>query len=135
MDWITPIVTAALTIFGKIIPDKTAAQEQAFKIAMQQMLADSDLAKAQLSINQAEANNPNRHWMTWRELLGYVCVAGASWAYFFQPVVTWFMAAIGHPVSNLPPIDVVNMMGILSTMLGAGGLTYVNNKQKQNLKK
>lgn len=93
-----------------------------FLLELEQRVGELDLAKKQIDVNTAEANNPNRTWMTWRELAGYVCVAAMSWAYVLQPMITYVVVVSGHPAPVLPEFDTYSLMMILGTMLGMGSL-------------
>jgi hypothetical protein len=114
-------------LLSKFFPDKTEQAKQAFILELQAQLGELELTKSQLAINQAEASNPNRTWATWRELAGYVCVCAITWAYVLQPLLLFLFAAAGHPIkeSDLPKIELDQLILILGTMLGVGGLKTI----------
>lgn len=110
---------------NKLWGNKDDELKRQFIIEMQQQLASSDILKKQLDINIAEANNPNRKWITWRELIGYICALSFGWTYLLQPVVTYLVVVSGHPAPMLPALDMTQLMMLLGTMLGVGSLkTY-----------
>lgn len=122
MDPITLILSTVGTIVNKIFPDKTESEKQRFILELQKQLSETDILKSQLEINKAEAANPNRKWVSWRELIGYICAFSFGWTYLLQPVITYCVVIAGYPAPNLPALDMTQLMLLLGTMLGVGGL-------------
>lgn len=124
MEPITVIAGLATTVINRLWPDKTQAQKDLFRLELEKILAESALLKGQLEINAAEASNPNRKWITWRELVGYICAFALMWIYIIQPVVLFGFAAYGAPISkaDLPDFDFLALMGLLTNLLGIGAL-------------
>jgi len=89
------------------------------KLQMQQELntAMLNVNLEQLKINAAEAGNPNRTWLTWREALGYICVFAVAYHFIFQPMIAFGLSACGV-VFVLPTLETANLMSILAGMLG-----------------
>lgn len=127
--------TALLDIGGKVIdrvlPDpaaKQAAQLELLKLAqtgeLAQLTADTDLAKGQLAVNQAEATNPSTFVSGWRPMVGWVCASGCGYQFLAAPLLTWGAAMVGHPVAA-PSLDLSSLMMLLTGMLGLGGLRTV----------
>lgn len=121
MEPITAIIGLATTIMNKVWGNKDDELKQQFILELQTRLGELDIAKKQIDVNIAEASNPNRKWMTWRELLGYVCVAAFTWVYVLQPIFIFFLVVFGAPKPVLPELDVAQLMMLLMTMLGAYG--------------
>lgn len=131
-------ISAALDIGGKLIdrlwPDPQQANAAKLELLkMQQsgdlarLTADTDLAKAQAAINQAEATStdPLQHW---RGGAGWVCVLGMAYQYFLAPLGTWIAALSGHPIAA-PEMDMGTLMPLLLGLLGLGTLhTYQQTK-------
>ena len=125
-------ITAALD-FGKIllerlIPDKTAAATA--KNALEQMRASGELAQiaGQLSINQAEAANPNWFVAGWRPFVGWICGAALGCNMILRPLLAWSSALVGHAV-DLPSLDMTTLSTLLMAMLGLGVLRTVEKVQ------
>lgn len=57
--------------------------------------------------------------MTWRELLGYVCVLAFTWQYVLLPILLFIGACLGKQII-VPNLDIASMMTILTGMLGIG---------------
>lgn len=88
----------------------------------------NELLLAQTATNTAEANAPNRKWITWRELLGYAVVLGFIADFVLPHIVTVFSHVVGHPVV-LPATPTAELMTIIMGMLGlAGGAHFVDSK-------
>lgn len=125
MDPVSAIVGLASTILNKLWGNKDDALKRQFILELQQKVGELDLAKRQIDVNVAEASNPNRTWITWRELLGYCCVAAFGWVYLVQPMLIFLVVVSGHQKPELPELDVAQLMMLLLTMLGSVGFrTY-----------
>lgn len=124
-------VTAALDVGGKLIdrlwPDP--AQRDQAKLALLKMqqdgslaelTADTDLAKGQIAINQAEASNPSVYVSGWRPAIGWVCALGLLWEVFLGSFLTWLTnLAAGH--IQPPTFDTATTTAVLIPLLGFGG--------------
>jgi hypothetical protein len=122
MDPVSLVIGLASNILNKLWGNKDDELKRQFILELQDKLNDTDLAKGQLEVNKQEAANPNRTWMTWRELAGYVCVAAMTWAYVLQPMLTYVVVISGYPAPQLPELDTTSLMMILGTMLGMGSM-------------
>lgn len=126
-------LTAALDIGGRLIdrlwPDpaqRDAAKLELLKMQqsgeLAQLTADTEIGKAQASVNAAEAGSGNAYASSWRPTVGYACVAGLVYSFLVQPLFPWFAAVAGKPVPPLPPLDTSVLMTLLLGMLGLGGM-------------
>lgn len=123
MDPISLIGGLVTTLLGKFFPDKDTQLKQQFVLELQTRLGELDIAKGQLEINKAEASAPNRSWITWRELIGYCCAFSVMWTYCLQPFMTYFVVLYSGQAPNLPELDMSQLMMLLFTMLGMGGMS------------
>jgi hypothetical protein len=125
-------ISAALDLGGKLIdrliPDpaaKLAATQKLLEMQqtgeLAQLAADTDLAKGQMAVDQAEATNPNLFVSGWRPFVGWVCGSGLAYQFVFSPLLTWGAALIGHPVAT-PTLDLGTLLTLLLGMLGLGGM-------------
>lgn len=125
-------VTAVLDIGGKLIdrlwPDP--AQRDAAKLKMLEMqqsgelatmAAATDVAKAQLAVNAAEAANANVFVSGWRPFIGWCCGAAFIYKFVVQPLALFALAATGHHV-ELPALDISDLTPVLFGMLGLGAM-------------
>lgn len=125
-------ISAAMDLGGKLIerliPDPAAKAQAALELLrlqqsgeLAQLTADTDLAKGQLAVNQAEAGNPSVFVSGWRPFIGWVCGSGLAYQFVFSPLLTWAAALVGHPVAT-PTLDMSTLLTLLLGMLGLGGM-------------
>lgn len=129
MDPITSIISLVTAAVSRIWPDKTEAGKIQAELIQQQLsaelqidLANLDLNKQQIQVDKEEANNPNRKWISWREMIGYACAFAVIWTYLLQPVLLFLLLTFNHPITNLPQLDMGQLMFLLCSMLGIGGM-------------
>ncbi len=94
---VTDLLTIGLKVVDRVLPDpaaKQAAQLELLKMQQQgdlaQLAADTDLAKGQLAVDQAEAANPNLFVSGWRPFIGWVCGSGLAFQFMVHPVLVGF---------------------------------------------
>lgn len=127
----TPIVggliTAALEIIDKVIPDpqaKAQAKLEVLKLEQQgefkRLDADLQVMLAQAAINQEEAKSTDAFRGGWRPAVGWVCVTGMAYTYIAAPLLTWASATNGW--APPPSIDTFDLLIMLGGMLGFGGM-------------
>ena len=128
-----PVVT---TLLDKLIPDpaqaadaKLKAIEMAQKGELAALDAEMKLALGQLEVNKVEAGT-DLFRGGWRPSAGWVCSFGLAYSFLIQPILPWFVTALGFHVPPLPNIDTDTLMVLLTGMLGLGGLrTYEKLKK------
>lgn len=116
------VADLASNLINRFFPDKTE-QEKA------QMAAALQIIQGQLDANKAEAGNTNTFVSGWRPFIGWVCGSACAWNWIGLKVVLFAAAYFGHPVSNLAPADLSEMMPVLMGMLGLGGLRTIEKIQ------
>lgn len=130
-----PAILGLLTpLLGKIVDtvgnklgvdmDSDGLKEKKLEISQEinKMLHEQDMKALEMSIrqidvNMEEAKNPNRKWVTWRELLGYICAFAVMYHFIIQQFMAFIFSAAGHP-TPLPELEMSGLMTILSAMLG-----------------
>lgn len=117
---LSPLLT---NVMNRIWPDPTEREKAKlaqFEAEIRLELARNELLKGQLEVNKAEALNPNRKWITWRELLGYGLSFAVIWDLLIKQFLIFLMSAAGHPIdlNTLPKLDMANVLYILGAMLG-----------------
>lgn len=125
LDVLTPIVSKILDF----IPDPQKKAEAQLKL-QQELDANSQallnaltaVDKAQAETNTEEAKSLNIFVAGWRPWIGWTCGAAFAWAFVLQPIVTFVLAAINHPVKDLPVLNLSEMMPVLLGMLGLAGM-------------
>lgn len=135
-------ISAVLDIGGKLIdrlwPDATqrdAAKLELLKMQqngeLAQLAAETELAKGQIEVNQAEAGSSSLFVAGWRPWIGWVC--GVAFAYHFvvQPLLAFILAATGSPVT-LPTFNMDALYTVLLGMLGLGSMRTFEKYKKVN---
>lgn len=115
-------------LIERLIPDpaqKSAAALELLRLQqsgeLAQLAADTDLAKGQLAINQAEAGNANIFVSGWRPFIGWTCGAGLAYQFVFSPLLTWTAGWFGHTIAA-PSLDLGTLVTLLFGMLGLGSM-------------
>ena len=125
-------VSAVLDVGSKLIdrlwPDP--AQRDAAKVKLLELqqsgdlarlTAETEIAKAQIAVNQAEAASP-RLWVSgWRPFVGWVGGAGLAYAAILEPLAR-FVATLAGYTGAFPVLDTTITMQILFALLGVGAL-------------
>jgi hypothetical protein len=129
-----PLLDIISPVIGKILDFIPDPQKKAEALAQAQLEADSHQEKivtaflasdqAQDAVNAEEAKNPNLFIAGWRPFLGWVCGASFAWVFVVQPIASFVLNAVGHPMT-LPTLDLSQMSTVLMGMLGLSGMrTY-----------
>ncbi|WP_198576382.1 holin family protein [Caulobacter hibisci] len=127
---IASVLDVGMKVLDRVLPDqqaKAAAQLELMKLAQQGELAslsaETDLARGQLAVNEAEARNPSLFVSGWRPFIGWVGGAGLAYTYLLRPILNpWVTKWTGVPMEAL---DLGELMVLLTGMLGLGGLRTV----------
>ncbi len=126
-------LSIALDIGGKLIdrlwPDPAQAQAAKLKLLemqqtgdLAQLAASTDLAKAQIAVNQVEAASNSTFVAGWRPAVGWAGAFGFAYAAIIEPLMR-FAAAVGfHYQGTFPAIDTNLTMQLLVGLLGLGAM-------------
>jgi len=125
------------TLVDRLIPDPAKAAEAKLALlkmqqdgSLAQLTAVTDLAKAQVSVNQAEASSGNAYAADWRPTIGYILGFTMAYVYVVAPFLAWFTALVGHP-TPIPSLDFNSISPVLMGMLGLAGMSSYD-KAKAN---
>lgn len=132
MAGIDPI-SIALDIGSKIIdkiwPDpaqKAQAQLELFKLQqsgeLAKLTAETDLAKAQISVNQEEAKSSNLFVSGWRPGVGWVCGFAFAYVSIIEPSARFVATVFFHYTGAFPTIDTTITLQVLLGLLGLGSM-------------
>jgi hypothetical protein len=118
---IPALVTAAIGLIDKWIPDADKKAELAQDLATLAEKQAHEIALAQIEVNKEEAKSQGIFKGGWRPFLGWVC--GVAFAYHFvmQPLLVFILNVYGIKV-DLPEFDMSSLLTVLGGMLGLGGL-------------
>jgi hypothetical protein len=112
---IGPIAEAAKAILG-MFPN--AEQRAAAANKLQDLAAQ--IAAQQSATNTAEAGHASIFVAGWRPFCGWAFAIGSVYGLIVQPIIIGICTMIG--ITPPPPIDVATLVGLLSGLLGLGGL-------------
>lgn len=127
-DAINSVANLGTTIIDKIWPDANEVEKAKLQQAMATIQNEYNLILSQLKINEIEAGSSNILVSGWRPALGWVCVMGFSYQYFFRNIFNAICTALGYP-----PIFLSIEIEALSTLLyGMLGLTAARTVEKVN---
>lgn len=127
------------TVIEKIFPDANAAADAKLKVMelaqngeLAALNAEMQLAMGQIDTNKIEAAQPGLFKGGWRPATGWVCVFGLGYEFIVRLMLPFTLKVFGvDNVPELPSLDMEAMMGLLTGLLGLGGLrTYERIKNK-----
>lgn len=124
---------ALIPVFGRVLeqvlPDPKAAADAKVRLLelaqrgeLAALTAETDLAKGQLAVNQAEAQSSDFWRGGWRPAVGWSCCAGLFYTFLLAPLLPWIAAVAGAEVPPMPQLDMGPLLTLLLGMLGLGGL-------------
>ena len=126
------LITALFGVIDKVIPDPqaaAAAKLEALKLqtslAGAQLEAETRLALAQTDINKADAAGQSAMQRNARPFILWTCGVALSWDTVLRPMLTLGAALSGHPLPVLPNLSTEQLYGLLTGILGLGGLRTV----------
>lgn len=113
-------------ILDKVIPDPAQKAEAKLKLLELQQAgelkvldAEMQIALAQNETNKVEAADPSLFKSGWRPAVGWVCVAGLTYTFLGQPLLSWASGVWAIPAP--PSLDMGDLFTLLAGMLGLGG--------------
>jgi hypothetical protein len=118
------------TVIDRAFPDPVQRDAAKLKmIELQQsgelarLTAETELAKGQMAINQIEAASSDPVVSRWRPGIGWICVAGLAYALLIKPIFSpLILKLFGFA---LEPVNEFALIGLVSGMLGLGGLRTI----------
>ena len=130
---ISGLFSAAQTLIERWFPDpKAKAEAQLELLRMQQsgelaaLAAETDLAKAQLLVNQAEAGSGSLFIGGWRPAIGWICAGGLFYEFLLSNLLPWLVqVSFGKAVPPMPELPMETLTTLLLGMLGLGGLRTI----------
>ncbi len=118
------VVNGALKLIERVIPDpaaKAAAQMQILQMQqngeLAQLKSETDLALAQIAVDNTEAASPGVFRGGWRPGVGWTCGIALFVQLVFAPLATWGLALYGKTVV-FPTVDMGTILALLGALLG-----------------
>jgi len=126
---LSALIGAGKDLIERLFPDKVAqakeraeAEQKLMEMAQSERMAaaaqETQLAIAQIAVNEHEAQNPNLFVSGWRPAIGWTCCIGLVYSFLVQPV----LIAFHYPA---PVLDSGVLMTLLGGMLGLGTLRSI----------
>ena len=127
MSW-DIIISAALKIIDKVIPDpaqKAAAQLAVMQLQqtgeLKQLEAETSIALAQIDVNKIEAASPSFFKSGGRPAVIWICAGGLFYQFMGRPFITWLSENWLHATPP-PALDMNTLLPLLFSLLGLGSL-------------
>lgn len=115
---LTSLIEPVTGLLDKFVVDKDKKLALAHEIATMAERHGQEIAKAQLKINEKEAEHKSLFVAGWRPAVAWVCVGGFTINYMISPLAAPFGIVI-------PQADTATMMPVLMGLLGLGTMrTY-----------
>lgn len=121
------VASFASNLVDHFIPDATAnaaAKNQLAQMqlngSLAQLAAETDLIKAQTSVNLAEAGNANWFVAGWRPAVGWVCAFGLGYSFLVRPIAGGLL--LKYTGASMEALDMGTLGTLLFGMLGIGGM-------------
>ena len=111
-------------LLDKVVADADERNRLAHEIATLAERQSHEIAKAQIAVNQNEADHHSVFVSGWRPATGWVCVLGFAFNFVLVPLINFVLTVMENPVL-VPSLDVSEMLPVLLGMLGLGGLRTV----------
>ena len=126
------LLTLIPGLLDKLLPDKGAADAAKLELLrlvqtgeLAQLQSNTDLAKAQIAVNLADASGASPMQRNGRPFVLWVCGVALAWDTVLRPMLTYGAAIAGHPLPVMPNLSTEQLYGLLTGILGLGSLRSV----------
>jgi hypothetical protein len=109
---------------ARIADDLITTDKETRELDLREKELDQKIDLAQIGVNAEEAKSSSVFVSGWRPFIGWVCGAACAWNWLGLPLVSFVLAAVGHPV-DFKPADLSEMWPLLLGMLGIGSLRTI----------
>ncbi|MAM17396.1 MAG: hypothetical protein CME35_00315 [Gramella sp.] len=117
----TSLIDPITGLLDKFVVDKDKKLALAHEIATMAERHGQELAKAQLKVNEKEAEHKSIFVAGWRPAVAWVCVGGFTINFMISPLAAPFGIII-------PQADTATMMPVLLGLLGLGTMRTYEKK-------
>lgn len=124
MIGISEIIGAASKVLDRVLPDPKAKSEALLELEKLRQSGELAVIAGQVEINKIEAASSDRWKSGWRPGVGWVCVVAMAVNFLVGPIGEWTAALLGNPMP-FPKLDMGQLMGLLTGLLGLSGLRTV----------
>lgn len=133
LDPISAGLDLATAIVG-LFPNKNAEEQATLKLQIQNLIDSTQIATAQIQVDQTEAANESVFVSGWRPFIGWVCGAAFVWQFIILQIVAFIGDNVKGSPMILPTFDTTTMISILGGLLGLGAMRSYDKvtKSKNN---
>lgn len=110
------LVSPIAALLDKVIPDADERNRLANEIATLAERQAHEINKAQIEVNQTEANHKSLYVAGWRPFIGWTCGIAMASNFLVAPYIAAFSGI------DIPTLDLNVMMPVLMGMLGLGAM-------------
>ena len=130
---ISGLFSVGQSLIERFFPDpekKAAAQLELLKMQqngeLQALANETELAKAQLLVNQAEAGSGSIFVGGWRPAIGWICASGLFYEFLLSNLLPWTLqVTTGRVIPPMPELPMETLTTLVFGMLGLGGLRTI----------
>ena len=130
---ISGLFSVGQSLIERFFPDpekKAAAQLELLKMQqngeLQALANETELAKAQLLVNQAEAGSGSIFVGGWRPAIGWICASGLFYEFLLSNLLPWALqVTTGRVIPPMPELPMETLTTLVFGMLGLGGLRTI----------
>lgn len=119
-------------VVDKLFPDpaqKAQAQLELFKMQqsgeLAKLAAETDIAKAQIAVNQEEAKSSSLFIAGGRPFIMWICGFAMAYVSIIEPIARFISAVWFHYSGAFPAIDTALTLQVLLGLLGLGSMRTV----------
>ena len=135
LDPISILLEIGSKIIDRVFPSPEAAAAAKLELMkmqqtgeLAQLAAETDLAKGQLAINQAEAQNTNWFVSGGRPFIMWGCGFAMLYASLFEPIMRFVAVVMFKYAGSFPVIDTSLTTQVLLGLLGLAGMRSIDKK-------
>ena len=133
MNALAMLLPFASELIKKLFPDPAAQADANLKLLqlaqtgeLAALAAQTDIAKAQIAVNLADAAGQSPMQRNGRPFIIWVCGVALAWDTVLRPMVTYGAAWAGHALPELPNLQTEQLYSIMAGVLGLGALRSVD---------
>ncbi len=141
LDPVSLLLEVGSKVIDRVFPDPAAAAAaklELFKLQqsgeLAQLAADTDIAKAQIGVNQTEAGSSSMFVSGARPFIMWGCGFSMLYAALFEPIMRFCAVVIFKYPGTFPVIDTTLTTQILLGLLGLAGMRSFDKRNGVALK-
>ena len=135
LDPISIVLEIGSKVIDRVFPSPEAAAAAKLELLkmqqtgeLAQLAAETDLAKGQLAINQAEAQSTNWFVSGGRPFIMWGCGFAMLYASLFEPIMRFVAVVMFKYSGSFPVIDTSLTTQVLLGLLGLAGMRSIDKK-------